>query len=232
MVIPEFSSYITLSLSSKENASVVLAAFNDSGRHAVENKENQHENTAFLPATGAFTNPTSKDNVWDKYMTQAALRIASPVKSSGLTPSKKKKKQSSASPPVSDPRAQRDGYLDFTQNTHDTAERSAGRSGVSSPDPPPDLSSLSLEQRQIVQSCAAGNNVFYTGGAGTGKSHTLRQIVNQLVRIHGRDGVFVTATTGLAACAVGGVTVHQFAGIRPGDSPSLSPEAIKQVIHL
>jgi len=32
-------------------------------------------------------------------------------------------------------------------------------------------------------------------------------------RQHGEDAVFVTATTGLAACAIGGSTLHNFAGI-------------------
>jgi hypothetical protein len=40
----------------------------------------------------------------------------------------------------------------------------------------------------------------------------LVEIVEKLIAQHGKNTVFVTATTGLAACAVGGTTVHQFAG--------------------
>lgn len=71
----------------------------------------------------------------------------------------------------------------------------------------------SKEQQQIIDGSLSGENIFYTGGAGTGKSCLLMQIVDELTRKHGTSRVFVTATTGLAACAVGGMTVHQFAGI-------------------
>lgn len=70
------------------------------------------------------------------------------------------------------------------------------------------------EQKNIVSACLAGKNVFFTGGAGTGKSTLLLYIVEKLIAKHGRCNVFVTATTGLAACAVGGTTIHQFAGIK------------------
>lgn len=68
------------------------------------------------------------------------------------------------------------------------------------------------EQESIVSACLRGDNVFFTGGAGTGKSTLLMVIVEKLIAQHGKHTVFVTATTGLAACAVGGTTVHQFAG--------------------
>jgi DNA replication protein DnaC len=69
------------------------------------------------------------------------------------------------------------------------------------------------EQKDIISACLAGKNVFFTGGAGTGKSTLLLLIVEKLIAKHGRCNVFVTATTGLAACAVGGTTIHQFAGM-------------------
>ena len=56
------------------------------------------------------------------------------------------------------------------------------------------------------------------GGAGTGKSALLSHIIPALLKKHSKEEVFVTATTGLAACAIGGTTVHQFAGMRPNDS--------------
>ena len=34
--------------------------------------------------------------------------------------------------------------------------------------------------------------------------------------IHSKESVFVTGTTGLAACAIGGTTVHSWAGIGLG----------------
>jgi hypothetical protein len=73
---------------------------------------------------------------------------------------------------------------------------------------------LSPVQRQILQSCLDGHNLFFTGGAGTGKSTLLKVLVKALIAKHGSQSVYVTATTGLAACAIGGITVHQFGGIK------------------
>lgn len=69
------------------------------------------------------------------------------------------------------------------------------------------------QHKRISEACATGFNVFFTGGAGTGKSTLLSSIIEDLARLYGKERVFVTATTGLAACAVGGTTIHQFAGI-------------------
>jgi hypothetical protein len=68
-------------------------------------------------------------------------------------------------------------------------------------------------QNSVLDACLRGRNVFYTGGAGTGKSTLLTVLITRLIALHGAKSVFVAATTGLAACAVGGTTVHQFAGI-------------------
>ena len=77
-------------------------------------------------------------------------------------------------------------------------------------------SSLSTEQARAVSLVQEGQNVFLTGGAGTGKSFTLKTIIAELHDLHGRDKVYVTASTGIAACAIGGTTVHSFAGIGLG----------------
>ena len=49
--------------------------------------------------------------------------------------------------------------------------------------------------------------------AGTGKSFVLNKIVKMLPRAT----TFVTATTGLAACHIGGTTINSFAGIGRGE---------------
>lgn len=68
-------------------------------------------------------------------------------------------------------------------------------------------------QQQTIDYCVQERrNVFLTGGAGTGKSYLLRHIYERSVRLYGADRVQVTATTGVAACNIGGVTLHQFAG--------------------
>ena len=55
--------------------------------------------------------------------------------------------------------------------------------------------------------------MFFTGDAGTGKSYLLRIMIEALQQQLGKDKVFVTASTGIAACNVGGITIHSFAGL-------------------
>lgn len=78
---------------------------------------------------------------------------------------------------------------------------------------------LSEEQRQVLNLVTENQkSVFFTGSAGTGKSVLLREIIATLRRKYARepDRVAVTASTGLAACNVGGVTLHSFSGIGLG----------------
>ena len=53
---------------------------------------------------------------------------------------------------------------------------------------------------------------------GTGKSVLLREIISSLKRKYrgSGDAVAVTASTGMAACNIGGTTIHSFAGIGLG----------------
>jgi len=78
---------------------------------------------------------------------------------------------------------------------------------------------LSTEQRHVLKLVVDdGKSVFFTGSAGTGKSVLLREIIAVLRRKHQRetDRVAITASTGLAACNIGGVTLHSFSGIGLG----------------
>ncbi|CAO1637552.1 unnamed protein product [Sympodiomycopsis kandeliae] len=67
-------------------------------------------------------------------------------------------------------------------------------------------------------------NVFFTGSAGTGKSVLLRDIIRLLKKRYAKstDAVAVTASTGIAACNIGGVTLHSFAGIGIGSDDAAS----------
>lgn len=81
---------------------------------------------------------------------------------------------------------------------------------------------LSEEQRHVRSLVVdGGKSVFFTGSAGTGKSVLLREIISGLREKYKResDRVAVTASTGLAACNIGGVTLHSFAGIGLGKEP-------------
>eukprot|EP00397_Hematodinium_sp_SG-2012_P003873 GEMP01003883.1.p1 GENE.GEMP01003883.1~~GEMP01003883.1.p1 ORF type:complete len:549 (+),score=146.94 GEMP01003883.1:480-2126(+) len=71
------------------------------------------------------------------------------------------------------------------------------------------ISSLSSEQQEIVNAIRAGENIFFTGGAGTGKSFLLRLVIDLLPK----ETLAVTSSTGLAAQALQGTTLHQFAGL-------------------
>lgn len=75
---------------------------------------------------------------------------------------------------------------------------------------------LSREQESIIELAQRGLNIFYTGSAGTGKSVLLRELIKSLKRKYGSEEVAVTASTGLAACNIGGITVHSFSGIGLG----------------
>lgn len=92
------------------------------------------------------------------------------------------------------------------------------------------LDTLTVQQLEILDQCRNKNNIFYSGGAGTGKSHLLAAIIAEMKLLHGADTVHVTATTGLAACAIGGITIHQFAGIS-AISEGISDKEIDNMIE-
>ncbi|KAL6140478.1 hypothetical protein ACLB2K_058777 [Fragaria x ananassa] len=69
------------------------------------------------------------------------------------------------------------------------------------------------EQKQIISAISEGKSVFITGSAGTGKTILVQHVIKLLKKQHRASKVFVTAPTGVAACAIGGQTLHCFAGI-------------------
>ncbi|PNP47040.1 hypothetical protein THARTR1_10545 [Trichoderma harzianum] len=72
---------------------------------------------------------------------------------------------------------------------------------------------LSQEQEDLVSRAVEGNNVFYTGSAGCGKSTVLREIRHRLMRM-GKN-VHVLAPTGKVAMDNRGTTTWSFAGWTP-----------------
>ncbi|KAF7301269.1 ATP-dependent DNA helicase PIF1 [Mycena indigotica] len=77
--------------------------------------------------------------------------------------------------------------------------------------------SLNYEQTAILRQVVDdGENVFFTGSAGTGKSLLLRAIIKALKNKHGKsDVVSVTASTGMAASNIGGMTIHAWGAVAP-----------------
>ncbi|GBM62453.1 ATP-dependent DNA helicase PIF1 [Araneus ventricosus] len=74
---------------------------------------------------------------------------------------------------------------------------------------------LTTEQKNVMSAVMSGRNVFFTGSAGTGKSFLLKRILGALAP----ENTFATASTGVAACQIGGITLHAFAGIGTGSAP-------------
>ena len=68
---------------------------------------------------------------------------------------------------------------------------------------------LTDEQHSVLSSVLRGTSLFFTGSAGTGKSYLLKFIIDRLPP----ESTYVTASTGIAASHIGGITLHMFSGI-------------------
>ncbi len=77
-----------------------------------------------------------------------------------------------------------------------------------------------MTQEEALSILKTGANVFLTGEPGSGKTHTVNRYVEYL-REHGIEPA-VTASTGIAATHIGGMTIHSWSGI--GIRKTLSEE--------
>ncbi len=68
-----------------------------------------------------------------------------------------------------------------------------------------------MTQDEALSILQMGANVFLTGEPGAGKSHTVNRYVKYL-RAHGIEPA-ITASTGIAATHIGGMTIHSWSGI-------------------
>jgi hypothetical protein len=68
-----------------------------------------------------------------------------------------------------------------------------------------------MTQAEALTILKTGANVFLTGEPGAGKSHTVNEFTKWL-REHGVEPA-ITASTGIAATHIGGLTIHSWAGI-------------------
>lgn len=68
-----------------------------------------------------------------------------------------------------------------------------------------------MRQKQALELLKTGRNVFVTGPAGSGKTFLINSYIKYL-KDHDVD-IGITASTGIAATHMGGVTIHSWAGI-------------------
>jgi len=68
---------------------------------------------------------------------------------------------------------------------------------------------LTPAQHSVIRAVKAGTSLFFTGPAGSGKSVLLRELIRRLPSA----STAVTASTGIAACNIGGITLHSWAGL-------------------
>lgn len=76
--------------------------------------------------------------------------------------------------------------------------------------------SLSKSQKRALDAIMQRQSVFFTGAAGTGKSHILKVLQDVLGALKLSSKICFTAPTGVAACNIRGLTLHSWAGIGQG----------------
>ncbi|MEK7560443.1 MAG: AAA family ATPase [Patescibacteria group bacterium] len=82
-----------------------------------------------------------------------------------------------------------------------------------------------MTQNQALTILKTGKSVFLTGEPGSGKTHTVNRYIAWL-REHSIQPA-ITASTGIAATHIGGMTVHSWSGI--GVSTALSPDDLAAI---
>jgi ATP-dependent exoDNAse (exonuclease V) alpha subunit len=83
-----------------------------------------------------------------------------------------------------------------------------------------------MTQDQAYDILTMGHNVFLTGAAGTGKTY----LINRFIRHAREHGIMiaVTASTGIAATHIGGMTIHSWSGM--GIRDTLTDEDIDVIV--
>lgn len=82
-----------------------------------------------------------------------------------------------------------------------------------------------MKQETALKLMKSGENVFLTGSAGAGKTYTINQYINYLKAR--KVPVAITASTGIAATHMNGMTIHTWAGI--GIKDALSEDELKRM---
>jgi len=73
-----------------------------------------------------------------------------------------------------------------------------------------------MTQKEALDILKTGRSVFLTGAAGSGKTYVLREYISHLQGLGANIGI--TASTGIAATHMGGITIHSWSGVGIRDS--------------
>lgn len=83
------------------------------------------------------------------------------------------------------------------------------------------------DQSKAFDLALGGENLFITGGAGTGKTFLLQKVIQTLARL-GKQ-VVICAPTGTAAIKVGGVTINRVFSLLAG--PCINEKSMSLTVH-
>ena len=84
-----------------------------------------------------------------------------------------------------------------------------------------------MDQSQALKILKSGQNIFLTGSAGTGKTFLLNEFIEYLKKE--KIKVSVTASTGIAATHLDGITIHSWSGM--GIESKLSDKQVKSLLR-
>jgi len=84
-----------------------------------------------------------------------------------------------------------------------------------------------MTQDEALEILKMGHNVFLTGPAGSGKTFVLNKYIKYLKQKGTKFGI--TASTGIAATHIGGVTIHSWSGL--GVKDNLSEKDLKKILR-
>ena len=84
-----------------------------------------------------------------------------------------------------------------------------------------------MTQNEALEILKMGHNVFLTGPAGSGKTFVLNKYIKYLRQKGVKYGI--TASTGIAATHIGGVTIHSWSGL--GIKDTVSEKDLKKILR-
>ena len=83
-----------------------------------------------------------------------------------------------------------------------------------------------MKQDKVFEILKLGESVFLTGPAGSGKTYLLNKYIDYLKSNNVK--VAITASTGIAATHIGGITIHSWCGM--GIAKKLSKSKFKKLL--